>query len=106
MNKRQILKRTWQLLFAIYLLLFILTELGVTFAYFLIINVIFPTNGLLLIIFRKEACVILREHRARLKEKHPIIWRHFHAGLILPEWAAILLGAFFMIFPLLNVLVR
>ncbi len=77
-----------------------------TFANFLIINIIFPINGLLLIIFRKEACVILQEHRAKLKEKHPKIWRHFHGGLIVTEWAVMLIGIFFLVFPLLNSLAQ
>jgi hypothetical protein len=105
MNKIKILKHTGRLLFAIYLSLFILSIVGVAFADFLIINVIFPISGLLLIIFRKEACVIFRERRANVKEKHPVVWRLFCRGLMITEWFYILVGAFFLIFPLLKALV-
>ncbi len=80
LNKLQILRTGVVVYFLIYLLVF---SLSIFYpSYSIISSAMTLVYGLLLIIFRKEAIIILDEHEERFKAKHPRLRRLYNPGVL------------------------
>ena len=65
--------------------------------YSIILNIMISLYGVLLIIFRKEAIIILNEQKKRFKAKYSRLGKYYNPLISQP--IIIFIGVFFFLFP-------